>query len=68
MKCLVCQKAVDLEFGLGILVNTDGDCVCSQDCFDKREKIKEHFFEHILTNDEKFAEWLGVPKDWIWSI
>ena len=65
MKCILCEKEIH-EYG--ILVNADGDFVCSQECFDKREKIMAHFFEHILTDDKKFAEWLGVPEEWVWTL
>jgi hypothetical protein len=66
MKCDYCGKSIDPEWDRDcILVNGDGDFVCSKNCFDKREKEKNDFLENILPDDRKFAEWLGVPLQWI---
>jgi hypothetical protein len=66
MKCLLCKKEIDA--GFGIRVNEDGSCACSMECYERREKIKEHFFEHIMKDNVKFAEWLGMPVEWIWTL
>lgn len=67
MKCDFCKKEIVNELE-AVLVSCDGDFVCSQACKEKREREMDHFYNVILPDDKKFAEWLGVPKEWIWTI
>lgn len=62
-KCDYCKKEVDVEWDTGFIwTNTDGDLVCSQKCFDARQKEMDHFCGVILNDDRLFAQWLGVPE------
>ena len=61
MKCSneKCKKDVDPEWDHEcILINCDGDFVCSQKCKNEYEQQKDYFYEHILPNEEKFKSWL----------
>lgn len=67
MKCVQCGKPIDVEdWGhTCILVNSDGDFVCSQKCKDDRVREQDYFVQNILSDDTRFALWLGVPVEWI---
>lgn len=43
----------------------DFDMACNQQCYDEACKQRDHFFNNVITDDRKFASWLGVPKKWI---
>lgn len=43
----------------------DFDLACNQHCYDEARKQMDHFCGNILTNDKKFASWLGVSEKWV---
>ena len=48
-----------------VLWGCDGDWACNQHCYDEARKQMDYFCGTVLTNDRKFANWLGVPEDWV---
>lgn len=69
MRCIRCNKELDVGedfFPSGnILENCDGDFTCGQECHEKHVRERDHFLEHILPDDRRFAQWLGVPEEWV---
>jgi hypothetical protein len=60
MRCIQCHKEVDPEWDVGcIFIGCDGDFACSQKCHENYMKEREDFFNNILPDDKKFAQWLG---------
>jgi hypothetical protein len=57
-----CERAIDLDSVNIILANADGDFACNKKCYEKYQQQRDHFLEHILPNDRRFARWLGVHK------
>ena len=65
-KCDHCKKEVDVEWDTGFIwTNNDGDLVCSQKCFDAREREMDYFCGTVLNDDKLFAAWLGVPEEMV---
>jgi len=48
-----------------VLWGCDGDFACCQKCYDETRKQMDYFCGTILTDDSKFANWLGVPEKWV---
>lgn len=46
-----------------IVVNIDGDLACSQECKEAYERQKEHFFNHIVHDEERCERWLKGGRD-----
>lgn len=57
MKCDHCKQEIN-EGQTMIPVTPDGDFVCSIECKSLWERKRDDFFNDILTDDEKFEEWL----------
>jgi hypothetical protein len=57
MKCLGCGREFDIEWE-GMIIDQDGDGVCSQACKKKYEKERDYFCAVILPSDELFGRWL----------
>ena len=55
MKCHVCKRDVP-EFN-AILLNADGDFVCSGKCKRRYEKDRDEFFDSI-SDDAKYDKWM----------
>lgn len=62
IKCTFCKKDAE-RFGTAILLNQDGDFVCSEDCKLKYNREKDKFFNEIIHDDSKFFSWLGFSED-----
>jgi len=43
----------------------DGDVACNQHCYDEARKQMDYFCGTILTDDNRFAAWIGVPVEWV---
>lgn len=43
----------------------DFDMACNQKCYDEARKQMDHFCGTVLPDDGLFAQWLGVPVDWV---
>jgi hypothetical protein len=67
MKCSHCHKKIINELS-AILVNSDEDFVCSKECKKNREQEMDHFFNEVLPDDKQFADWLGIPEEWVWNL
>lgn len=63
MKCFYCKKEIDESQHYDVTI-PDGDCF-HRDCLAKHEKEKERFFNSIIYDDKKFANWLGVSEKMI---
>jgi len=46
-----------------VIVSIDGDMACCRACAVEHEKQQRHFFEVVLHDDQKFADWMGVPVE-----
>ncbi|OGF27448.1 hypothetical protein A2331_00600 [Candidatus Falkowbacteria bacterium RIFOXYB2_FULL_34_18] len=57
MKCFQCKKEITNESKM-ILISADGDFVCGQNCKDKYETEKAHFFNEIVHSPEKTESYL----------
>ena len=42
-----------------------GDFACNQECYDEARKQMDHFCSVTLADDRLFAEWLGVPVEYV---
>jgi hypothetical protein len=59
MKCVNDNCNVDpLESISPIVVTIDGDMACCKQCKEQYEKQKNHFFNVIVNDDDKFNKWL----------
>lgn len=58
LKCAYCGKDAE-RFGNALLINTDGDFVCNDECKRNYEIDRDKFFNEILPHDDKFEEWLN---------
>lgn len=56
-----------LESNNPILWGCDGDFACCIECCEKTRKHMDYFCGTILTNDNYFANWLGVPVELVRS-
>ena len=64
--CSFCGKVCDPDMGDGyIILNCDGDYVCSKECEEAHRKEMDHFCGTILNDDAMFAKWLGVPVEMV---
>lgn len=55
MKCVQCYNEMYID---GILINVDGDAVCSDECKTLYEADRDYFFEHIVDDEERCKKWL----------
>jgi len=61
-KGVQCSKEISPEFeSNAIVLNCDGDFVCSIKCKEDHDREIDYFCGTILTDDRRFAQWLGVP-------
>lgn len=56
MKCFHCDKEVP-EYG-GIVLNLDGDFVCSKTCEQNYQLEKDRFFNEVVRSESKTTAWL----------
>lgn len=63
MKCFHCYKQID-ESKPHKFTAPDGD-VFHLDCLKEYEKEKERFYNKVIHDDKKFADWIGVPINWL---
>lgn len=63
--CSICGKECEPGIDRYIILNNDGDYVCSEECERKHNEEKDHFFNNILPNDGLFADWMGVPRQMV---
>jgi len=63
MKCFHCNKKID-ESELSEVTAPDGD-VFHIHCLEKYEKEREIFFNEIVHDDKKFADWMGISVNFI---
>ena len=42
----------------------DGD-VFHSNCLKEYEKEKERFYNEVIHDDKKFADWIGIPVNWL---
>jgi len=63
MKCFHCHKQID-ESKPHKVTPPDGD-VYHLECLKEHEKEKEMFFNEVIHDDKKFADWMGVPVNFI---
>ena len=63
MKCFECKKEIDKGKGYEVTA-PDGDCF-HKECLLKYEKERDIFFNDIIHDDKKFANWLGVPESMV---
>lgn len=54
MKCFQCKKELTNSY---ILINQDGDFVCSEICKNNYEKDRDQFFS-IIDDIERIENWL----------
>jgi len=54
MKCYQCGKIIED----GIILDEDGDIVCSEECKVQFEKERELFFNTIVHDDVLFEKWM----------
>lgn len=59
IKCEVCEGNADVLSA--VVLNCDGDFACSEECAKKYKEERDHFFNHVVHDDNAFADWLGVP-------
>jgi len=52
MFCFQCKKPLP-EYG-SIIINLDGDMVCSKQCKETYEKAKAYFFNVLIHDEQKF--------------
>lgn len=57
IKCIQCGENAE-KHGTEILINSDGDFVCSEKCKQQYEKERERFFNEIINDDKKFNNWM----------
>lgn len=64
--CVYCGRDVE-SYSLigGVLVSPDGDFACSEICAEKYRYDWDHFNRETITDDQKFASWLGVPLSFL---
>lgn len=46
-----------------VVVNCDGDMACDEHCRAEYEKQRDKFFNETIHDDDKFAEYMGVPPE-----
>ncbi len=59
MKCFHCRKKID-ESEPHEITAPDGDIFHTK-CLKEYEKEKERFYNEVIHDDKKFADWMGVP-------
>ena len=58
MKCSQCHKEINNELDM-VLINVDGDFVCSKQCQSDYEVEKNHFLNNIIHDDRKYSKWIS---------
>jgi len=56
MRCFQCHKEIENELDM-VLLNVDGDIVCSQKCKNDFEIEKEHFLNVTIHSDKLMKQW-----------
>lgn len=63
MKCFHCKKQIDKSKPHKVTA-PDGD-VFHIECLKQHEKDRDKFFNETIHDDKKFADYLGVPTNWL---
>jgi hypothetical protein len=63
MKCSYCNKKIN-ELKPHIITPPDGD-IYHEDCYEKYKKERDHFFNTVIQDDQKFADYMGIPLSMI---
>ena len=58
IKCFQCRKDIVDEQKM-ILISCDGDVVCNPTCARAYQAEKAHFFNEIVHDEKKFADWMN---------